>query len=360
VKVVAAALLCGILALAAMAVWAGVVAAPEGGAPALTPFAPAFEGAAAGPAALMNLHDGQAFGSLALDPLLAHPERWGGGRKAMAYRATRPLLGWLVALTSFGSAGAAAWSLLAWTAVGVGLTAGAAAWLSVRWGRSPEWAPLLFLVPGVAGLVRYGGLSGGLAAGSALLGLGLWLDAGAGPGPSRRRRERLAVAALCVGALARESALVVPAALLWVAWRADRDGWRRLLWPFAVYAGWVVTVGLRLGVVPTDPGEGRLALPAAGLVAGLPQWTWVGWVCGVSVVALMAAAWWRAPAPEVRALVIVSAVFGLVLGEYVWRSWDFARALLPVCVVGACLLARPVATRPAPAARRPASASAAG
>lgn len=96
------------------------------------PYAPAFRNERSGPGAMLNAHDGQAFGSLALDPLLAHPERWTAGRVELGYRAARPMLGWMVMLTSFGSPAAVAWSLLAWTAIGIGLMAAAAVVLAAR------------------------------------------------------------------------------------------------------------------------------------------------------------------------------------------------------------------------------------
>lgn len=347
-KTLAAAVVAGALALVGLVVRADLAVRPEGR--VQEPYAPAFRDATAGPPVVMNTHDGQAFGSLALDPLLSRPQEWSGGRATMAYRATRPLLGWLVALTSFGSTAVAAWSLLAWTAVGIGLLVGAAAALRRRWGRDPDQAVLLLLLPGVVGLVRFGGLSDGLATGLSLLGLAWWLDGG--PGDRGRDRDRGAIILLCLAALCRESALVVPAALL----LAGGPGWgggdsRRprlgLLWPFALYLGWVVVVGLRLGVAPTDPSQGRLAFPLIGLIAGVRSWTWVGAVCAVSVVVTMAIAYRRAPCADVRWLVIVSALFALVLGEGVWRSWDFARTLLPVTVVGVCLAGRRLLDRDA-------------
>ena len=290
------------------------------------PYAPAFRGERTGPGAMMNAHDGQAFGSLALDPLLARPDDWADGRRGMAYRAARPLLGWLVGLTSFGSARLARWSLLVWTAAGAGLVTAAASALAAQWGRRPDWVPLLLLLPAMVGQLLVGGLSDGLAAGLALLGVVWWLQ----------HRDRPAIAALCLAALARETALLVPLALLLAS---DRRRARALLLPFLTYGAWVALVWLRLQALPTDPGGGRLAAPLTGLVAAVPGWTWVGWVSAASVVLLGAVALSRAPSPAVRWLVALSALLASTMGEAVWRSWDFTRPLLPVTVVGACLLA---------------------
>jgi hypothetical protein len=233
------------LAFALLLLAAGVVVAPPTGA---RPYAPAFRGAQDGPAAMMNRHDGQAFGSLALDPLLAHPERWTEGAPALAYRASRPLLGWLVGLTSLGSSERAAWSLLVWTAVGIGMVAAAAAALSRRWSRSPNWVPLLLVVPGIAGQLLFPGLSDGVATGLVLVGLAWWIDG----------RDRGAVALFCLAVLCRETTLLVPLALLLTA------GWRRgriLLVPAGAYAAWVGIVWLRLHALPSDASQGRIGIP---------------------------------------------------------------------------------------------------
>jgi len=276
---------------------------------------------------MMNAHDGQAFGSLAVDPLLSRPTDWTGGSKEMAYRAGRPLLGWLVMLTSFGSTAAAGWGLLVWTAIGIGLMAAGALVLADHWGREGDWVPLLLLLPGVVGQMLFGGLSDALATGLALFGLAWWLE----------RRDRWAIVALCLAGLSRETTLLVPLALLLAT---ERRRAVRLLIPFAVYAGWVVIVWLRIGALPTDAHQGRLAVPPANFAAVVGSWSWVEVLGAGTIVVLAAVAWRRAPGREVRWLVVLSALFAATLGPAVLRSWDFTRPLLPVTVVGACLLAR--------------------
>lgn len=314
-------------------------------APAQTgaPYAPAFRGDRSGPGAMMNAHDGQAFGSLALDPLLAHPDGWTGGRAEMAYRAARPMLGWMVLITSFGSKAAAGWSLLAWTAIGIGVMAAGALVLAGQWKRQGDWVPLLLLLPGVAIQVLFGGLCDSLATGLALFGLAWWLD----------HHDRWAVIALCVAALTRETTLLITLALL-LATERGRAG--RLLIPFGVYAGWIGLVWLRLGVLPNKSSPDRLGLPPGNFVAAIGSWGWVEVVGAMSIVILAAVAWHRGPSREVRWLVVLSALFAVTLGPAVLRSWDFTRPLLPVTVVGACLLARPTGgsdRRPSPAGDGP-------
>ena len=324
-KALLAGVLTAVLVLAGLAYRANtVVTSPQ---EAGTPYAPAFRGELSGPGAMLNSHDGQAFGSLALDPLLAHPDRWTGGRAEMGYRAARPVLGWAVMVTSLGSKTAVEWSLLAWTAIGIGLMVAGAVVLAAQWKRRGGWVPLLLLLPGVALQVLVGGLCDSLATGLALFGLAWWLAG----------RDRWAIVALCLAALTRESTLLVTLALLLAT--GGRRG-ARLLVPFAAYAGWVGVVWLRLGVLPTQARVGGMGLPPGNFRAAVPLWSAVEVVSAVIVVVLFAAAWRRAPGREVRWLVVLSALFALTLGPAVLRSWDFARPLLPVTVVGACLLAR--------------------
>lgn len=326
-KALVAGFLTGLLAFAGLAYRAETVgtAVSDRGAS----YAPAFRGETSGPGAIMNAHDGQAFGSLALDPLLSRPNEWTNGRAEMAYRAARPLLGWLVMLTSFGLAALASWGLLVWTAIGIGVMAAGAFVLAHHWGREGDWVPFLILLPGVAGQVLFGGLSDALATGLALFGLVWWL----------RRRDRWAIAALCLAALCRETTLLVTLALVL---SADHPRRRPLLLPFAAYAGWAGVVWLRLQALPTDAHQGRLALPPANFTAVVGSWSWVEVLGAATIIVLATVAWRRAPCREVRWLVVLSALFAATLGPTVVRAWDLGRPLLPVTVVGACLLARRV------------------
>jgi len=277
---------------------------------------------------MLNAHDGQAFGSLASDPLLSSPEAWGGGAAEMAYRAARPLLGWLVMVTSFGSTTAAEWGLVLWTAIGIGLMAAGAFVLADHWAREGDWVPLLLLLPGVVGQMMFGGLADALATGLALFGLAWWLDA----------RDRWAIVALCLAALGRETTLLVPLALLLAT---ERHRAVRLLIPFAVYGGWVGVVWLRIGALPSDAPQGRLGFPPDNFTAAA-SWSWVEILGAATVVVLAAVAWRRAPCREIRWLVALSALCAATFSPAVLRSWDFTRPLLPVTVVGACLLARKI------------------
>lgn len=324
-------MLTAVLAFVGLAYRAATVATSVRGAGA--PYAPAFRGELSGPGAMLNAHDGQAFGSLALDPLLSHPERWTGGRVEMGYRAARPMLGWAVAVTSLGSRTAVEWSLLSWTAIGIGLMAAGAVLLAAQWDRQSDWVPLLLLLPGVGLQLLVGGLCDTLATGLALFGLAWWLAG----------RDRWAVIALCLAALTRESTLLVTLALLLATGGRRRAS---LILPVAAYAGWVGVVWLRLRVLPTQARVDGFGLPPWNFRAAIPSWGLVEVMSAVVVVVLIGAAWRRAPGREVRWLVGLSSLFAVSLGPVVLRSWDFTRPLLPVTVVGACLLARKIGSRP--------------
>lgn len=324
-RALAVGFLTAIVAFAGLAYRANtvVITSPESAAP----FAPAFRGERSGPGAMLNAHDGQAFGSLALDPLLSHPDGWLDGREELAYRAARPLLGWLVMATSWGSTTAAAWSLLAWTAIGIGMMAVATVVLAGRWGRQSDWVPLMILLPGVAGQILHGGLCDGLAAGLALFGLAWWLDG----------RDRWAIAALCLAALARETTLLVPLALLLAT---ERRRALRLLLPVGAYVAWLGVIWWRLRALPMGTDESRLGLPPANFVTAIARWDWIEVLAAGSILVFGIVAWRRAPSREVRWLVLLSALFAATLGPVVLSSsWDFTRPLLPVTLIGACLMA---------------------
>gem|GEM_PF-5502096 len=329
---VAASLLTAMLAFAGLAYRAGTVStAPSQQG---VPYSPAFRGVGSGPGAMLNAHDGQAFGSLGLDPLLRRPTEWGGGRAEMAYRAARPLLGWLVMLTSFGSVTVAGWGLLVWTAVGIGVMAAGALVLADHWGRQGDWVAFLLLLPGVVGQIMFGGLPDALATGLVLFGLAWWL----------KGRDRWAIVALCLAALCRETTLLVTLALFLPLFLAgDRRRAIRLLAPFAAYVGWVGVVWLRVGALPSEAPQGRISLPPGNYLAVVGSWSWVEVVSAAIIIVLGVVAWRRAPCREVRLLVLLSALFAATFSPAVLRSWDFARPLLPVTVVGACLLGRKIA-----------------
>lgn len=300
---------------------------------------------------IVNQGDGQAFAALAQDPLLRRPEAFGGDDAEAAYRAQRPLLGWLVWATSAGQAEAVPGVLLAWAVAGAVALAWGTRVLAARFGRRWDLAALAVLLPGSVAVLDWTGPEG-LAAGAALLALWWW----------RRSARSWAVVLLVVASLLRETMVLVAVAI--GVWELVRDprGWRSLVpllaAPLAVLAWWEA-LRWRFDALPTDAasaGEGRLGVPFAGLVGGIGYWDTADAVVAFVLAALLVAAVWQHRSAGRQgdgllwAVVGVYGLLGILLGTEVWKRWqDFGRALLPLSAV-AFVLALPVSSTPPGAA----------
>lgn len=277
---------------------------------------------------LINQGDGQAFAALAQDPTMARPEVYLGGRPEAAYRAQRPLLGWLGWLTSAGQAAAVPLVLFVWAVVGVAVLVEAVRRLAADRNRRAELAALALVLPGAVITLDWTGPEA-LGTGLALLGVWRW----------DRRDVAWAVLLLTAATLCRETLLLVPIAVgMASSWRAR--GWdprvvALLACPAALGAWWMV-IRWRLGHWPTDAGEGRLGLPLRGLIDGADRWgaadaSFV--VLGVLLVVL-AARNLRGARPWGDTLAWVAAVhvaLAVTMGGDVWKRWeDFGRPLLPL------------------------------
>src|SRR5205823_13030213 len=84
--------------------------------------------------------DGQVFAALARDPSLSHPEVFRYGRYDAAYRAQRPLLGYLSWALSGGDPGRVAMAMAVLAVLGAGLATGTLASFLTR-----PWLALLFV-----------------------------------------------------------------------------------------------------------------------------------------------------------------------------------------------------------------------
>jgi hypothetical protein len=294
--------------------------------------------------------DGQAFAALAQDPTLSRPEAFRQGDAEAAYRAQRPLLGWLGWVASAGRAAAVPAALYALSVLSYGALAGAAARLAgPATGRAPLW---VLAAPGAVVVLDWAGPEC-LGTAFALLALDAW----------RRGRPGWAAAALVPAALSRETFLLVAAVLAVDALASRRWGpapWsgprlRAAAWtglPVAAYAAWLAVVVARIGAWPTAAGDGRLAAPLAGLVRAAGRWGDDDWQLAVGGAALVVAA-------LVVRRGVVAYVAGaylacsLVLGPLVWRRYeDFARVLLPMyaCAVVALIIGLGARRRAAAAA----------
>lgn len=288
--------------------------------------------------AILNQGDGQAFAALAQDPLLSRPEVFRAGPAEAAYRAQRPLLGWMAWASSGGQAGLVPLVLVLLSIVGFAGLGASMAWLLARRGASVLWSLPVLLSPGAMVTLDWTGPEG-LGTAAALVGFGLWID----------ERRRPAVVALVLAGLLRESLLLVPVAIVAHALLMQRRSWRSLFplaAPLAAYLGWVAIVRLRLGALPSDAGQGRLAAPFTGLLKATEGWGPGDYavallIVGAGVAALLVG--WRDAAGWIAGTyVLVSFAFG----SEVWRRVeDFGRVLLPALAFGVLVLAPALTTR---------------
>ena len=280
---------------------------------------------------IVNQGDGQAFAALAQDPLLRRPNVFRAGPAEAAYRAQRPLLGWITWALSGGQAAVVPLVLVLLSLVGFALLGAVTASLLEDRGAPGELGLLVLLTPGALVTLDWTGPEC-IATAAAMIGLGLW----------GCHRHRWAVSALVAAVLFRESLLVVPVAIAAHALIVDRRPWRvlsPLTVPFLAYVGWLAAVWLRLDALPSDAGRGRLAAPFAGMVDAASGWGAADIVCatlilGVGIAAAVVGR--RDPAGWVAGGFVLAALF---FGADVWaRLEDFSRVLLPVVSFSAVVL----------------------
>jgi len=273
--------------------------------------------------------DGQAFGALAQDPLLSRPGVFSATgaherpAQEAAYRAARPLFGWLGWAVSLGRPRAVAPALLLLTVLGAMALAAAVAVVAVSVGRRPDLGVVAVLLPGSLALL---GSTGPEALGTALAlgGAVLW-------GRDEREWRRLGIAAMTAGALARETLLIVPLAIALVELRRRRAR-LILLVPMAALAAWDVVVRLRVGYFPSSAARGRLAAPWTTL-AGVAHWSPADALVAAVGVALVLRGWHRLPAMW-QVILFGYLALAAVLGPKVWADWwAFSRPLLPLYAI---------------------------
>ena len=301
--------------------------------------------------AMIVVGDGQAYAALARDPTLARPGVFEPNvsqvshRSEAAYRAERPLFGWLGWLASAGQPAAVPIALMALTVLGAAVLAAATGAVARSLGRRADLAFVVVMVPGSLILLAWTGPEA-MAAGLGLAGVVVW-----------PRSRPLAVAAFTAAAFGRESLLLFPAAV--AVWELrPRNLHRRPATQVATlavapvtWAMWVVAVRLRLGEWPSSAGSARLAAPFVGLVHGAARWgpaellaLGVGAVLAAVAAVRLTGVW--------RVVLGAHLLFATVLGTEVWAVWQgFTRVLIPVYALGVAAAlppASPVAAGPAP------------
>jgi len=194
--------------------------------------------------------DGQAYAALAQDPLLSRPGVFSAasagerpGQEA-AYRAGRPLFGWLGWAASLGDPRAVPVALLVLTGLGAMVLAAGVALAAADSKKRADLAVLAVMLPGSVALFASTGPEG-LGTGLALVGAVLW----------RRERRWLAVAAMTAAALSRETLALVPVAIAVVELLRRRPRPSLLVPPFAV-AVWYLVDRARYGYFPFAAGQG--------------------------------------------------------------------------------------------------------
>lgn len=299
---------------------------------------------------VVNQGDGQAFAALAQDPSLQRPEIFRAGNAEAAYRAQRPLVGWLAWVLSLGRPRLVPLVLVVLSILGYAALAGAVAWELWRRCAAPGWTLVVMVSPGARVTLDWTGPEA-LGAAFAVIGVALWMD--------DDRREAIAV--LVAAGLCRESLLLVPIAIGLGQLLLDRRSWRSvapLLLPLAVYAGWVAVVWARLRALPTDAGRGRLAVPVAGLLDASSGWSPTDLLMAATILLAGGCALAIAPRDPAAWVAGAFALASLVFGAEVWaRLEDFSRVLLPLVAFSALALVTALNARRAGHAETEAAAS---
>ncbi|MEY2434907.1 MAG: hypothetical protein QOC92_4632 [Acidimicrobiaceae bacterium] len=277
---------------------------------------------------LLVQSDGQAFATLARDPSLSRPAEFGSDAEA-AYRWQRPLLSYAAWAGSFGRSGWVPPALAVLFVAATGVSAAGLGLLLERRGIRP-WAAIgLVLLPGTYASLEYFGPE---LLGLALVVWGLlkWTD-------PQRPRGVTALLFFTLAGLARETFLLVPAALaLSALWnRRFRDA-AMLAASSVGWIAWIAIVRLRAGAWPTDAGQGRLTRPFAGLATALRETTQESVLPYLLLGAIVVAAVVLLCRSDVLcSVVLVHAAFASLMGERVWFDWQFfTRVLLPMYALG--------------------------
>lgn len=289
----------------------------------------------------LNQGDGQAYAALAQDPLLRRPEVFRDGVEEAAYRAQRPLFGWVGWIGSAGQAALVPHALLAISVVGfvwMGLVVGGA----LLQGRaSPIWALVPSLTPGAVITLDWTGPDA-LAAGAAVSGAVAWAA----------DRRRLAVPMLAAAVLLKEISLVVVVVLAahsLLVRRVQLSGLAWLAVPALVYVGWVGLVWWRLGALPSDAGQGRLGAPMVGLADAAAGWGGAEYLSAAVLLVVGLGSMIAAPRSPHAWVAAAFVAVSVLLGPEVWRrSEDFGRVLLPAATFGIIGLAPAVLRRAKP------------
>ncbi|MGE0881230.1 MAG: hypothetical protein AB7L13_12575 [Acidimicrobiia bacterium] len=290
----------------------------------------------------LNQSDGQAFAQLATDPTLSRPLVFVDGRNEAAYRAQRPVFGYLTWLASLGQRAWVPVVIFALTSLTVAaLAMTSAVWLARR-AVNPWFGLYVVILPGVQSIIVGGGpdaMAGWLVLAAVMAYERRVPQHGASSTATTDRRDLWIVSGLfAVAALTRETTMIVAFVVALVHWwrsglgiaSAFRSGAALIAGvPLAVYFAWLAVVRVRFGAWPWNS-NGRLDV-ISGLLAWRSVWRDSDWVICIVGFALVALCLMVARKQIAAWVVAAFGAFSLVLGEFVWHKWeDFSRVLLPM------------------------------
>jgi hypothetical protein len=270
--------------------------------------------------------DGQAFAAIAQDPTLSRPELV-PGHGEFAYRAQRPVWGYLAWAASGGQAALVGWVLAALTVLAAGLCVAAIALLLMQRGQSPWWA-LAVLAAGMESLSQ---LTPEFLA-LAFVAFALWLPAS---------RRSWAIASCCAAALTRETMLVAVGA--WALFefahavgpiRARVRAAAPFVIPFVVFTAWVVILRARIGTWIWDQPHDRAGAPFVGLLDAFHPVSGRITVGVTIAVAFCGLCLWLARGDVLTWIALAFAVFSTTFAGQVWTGAGYERTLLPLYVFG--------------------------
>lgn len=271
--------------------------------------------------------DGKASFQIGVDPTFRHSvEAYGGDKDHAAYRASRPLLGWLAwSLSGSGWRPALGWVLIALDIVALTALVWATGLLGIALERPAAHLILVLAAPETIAALAYPGITEPLGFAFALGGAARWI----------RGDRWSAVILFALGVFTRETTLLIPLSLgmahLW-RFRRLRGAWPLLVAP-VIYGAWLLAIGKMFGGLPRSGGE-QLGIPFEGLIAGIGSWGPMEWF---SFSAAVGGTWagWRWGGGVGRWFVGVHIAFVVCMSEGVWETWrGFGRITFPLVLLG--------------------------
>lgn len=289
--------------------------------------------------------DGRAFAQTASDPLMRRTvQDYKGDEGKAAYRASRPLPGWMFFAGSLGGQRSLlAPTMLLLTAITIGWAVYSVDVLGRALGLRVRHLAAIVATPAVISSVAYPGLGDPVGLALTVTGLAMWF----------RQRTWAAVALFAAAGLCRETMLLVPVGLaLNVLWskRSIVAALPLAVTPLA-YVAWVAIVTARIGAAPD--GGSQLSAPFSGMLEGAQLWHLAEYLTAALVVASLVVIFWRGYG-WMQSIAVVNLAFASLMGTVVWfQWWGFGRVLTILPVFALVSLARPRVAADAPAPTPP-------